>query len=189
MKQFNNVKSGQVLIFIFFFLLTLGVLAGSLAVMWQSQVRTLSSEKEGLIALYLAQAGIERAKIEVLSTNGMNLIGAGRCPDVGSSPPCPVSTDPNGYPDLDPDTTDNYFSYYYFQIVWDPLGVPNRILITGRGEVRDANNVVIGCREIEVKVDGIEDADGLPTGLSTDPPDGTDDDGSGTIADWSWREI
>ena len=41
-----------------------GILAGGLAVMWQADIRISSLEKDSLTAFYLAQAGIERAKIE-----------------------------------------------------------------------------------------------------------------------------
>ncbi len=127
MKQFNNVKSGQVLIFIFFFLLIIGILAGSLAFMWQSQTRTLSSEKEGLIAFYLAQAGIERAKISARynlanPTDWFNFSG-------------------------------NNTTQYNFTVI--NSGELNRTL-EGRGRRRDISSNVIAEKRITVNITGIE---------------------------------
>jgi len=59
------MKKGQALLFVFFLLLIVGILGGALANMWQAEINTRFSEKEGLIAFYLTQAGIERAKIEL----------------------------------------------------------------------------------------------------------------------------
>ena len=61
-EQFNSKKS-QALLFVFFLLLIVGILAGALAVMWQAEIEIRGAEKEGLVAFYLAQAGIENAKI------------------------------------------------------------------------------------------------------------------------------
>lgn len=170
---------GQALLLVFLLLLIVGIMIGALASMWQAEIKIRSSEREGLIAFYLAQAGVERAKIELVSANGMSLTGAGRCPDVGSAPPCPASTDPQGYPDLDI-AGDNYTSYYYFQVEPYPVpGYPNRRVITGTGRVLDGIGDVVGYREVEVVVDNIED---------TVPPIGTDDDNSGISVAWSWRE-
>jgi Tfp pilus assembly protein PilX len=65
MKQFNNVKRGQALLFVFFLLLIVGILAGALANMWEAEIKTRASGRDSLIAFYLAQAGVERAKIEL----------------------------------------------------------------------------------------------------------------------------
>ncbi len=61
MEQFNNVK-GQALFFVLFLLAIFGALSGALAVMWETQTRVRALDRDGCIALYLAQAGIERAK-------------------------------------------------------------------------------------------------------------------------------
>lgn len=57
------MKKGQTILFVLFLLAVLGILSGTTAVMWQSELMTRSSEKEGLAALYIAQAGLERGKI------------------------------------------------------------------------------------------------------------------------------
>ena len=67
MKQFNHVKRGQALLFVFFLLLMVGILAGALAVVCEAEIKTRSLERDGLIAFYLAQAGIEGAKIELIN--------------------------------------------------------------------------------------------------------------------------
>ncbi|MFH1339346.1 MAG: hypothetical protein ABIH40_05845 [Candidatus Omnitrophota bacterium] len=56
---------GQALLLVFLLLLIVGILVSALASMWQAEIRVRSLEKEGLGAFYLAQAGIERAKIEL----------------------------------------------------------------------------------------------------------------------------
>ena len=58
-------RKGQALLFVFFLLLIVGILAGALAVMWPAEIKTRGLERDGLIAFYLAQAGVERAKIEL----------------------------------------------------------------------------------------------------------------------------
>jgi len=162
-EQFNNNKSGQVLIFVFFLLLIIGILAGSLAVMWQSQIKTFSSEKEGLIAFYLAQAGIERGKIEVLygywSAGTYNI---------------------NNQNNLDL-AGDNY-QFFYDIVIVNPMpgggGTTRRLTATGR--VLDLANNEIARRQIQVDVSGIQDLV---------PPVNIDDDLLGSIVAWSWREL
>lgn len=56
--------------FALFILAVFGALSAGLAVMWESEMRTRASGRDGLIAFYLAQAGIERAKIELANNEG-----------------------------------------------------------------------------------------------------------------------
>lgn len=75
MRQFSNVKKAQAIIFVLFILAVLGTVSGGLAVMWQSELQTRSSERDGLVAFYLAQAGVERAKIELANNEGWAGVG------------------------------------------------------------------------------------------------------------------
>jgi Tfp pilus assembly protein PilX len=54
---------GQALFFVLFLLAIFGALSGTLAVMWETQNRVRALDRDGSFALYLAQAGIEQAKI------------------------------------------------------------------------------------------------------------------------------
>ncbi len=65
------MAAGQALLFAIYMLSLSVILAGALAAMWGAQTRTRSLSRDGLIAFYLAQAGIERAKIE--GSSGANL--------------------------------------------------------------------------------------------------------------------
>jgi hypothetical protein len=54
---------GQALIFVLMLLLTVGIFLGYLSSMWEVETQVRALERNGMIALYMAQAGIERAKI------------------------------------------------------------------------------------------------------------------------------
>ncbi len=58
----RNQKSQAILLIIFLLLLS-GILIGALSVMWKSEIRTRYYGKEGMVAFYLAEAGIEQAKV------------------------------------------------------------------------------------------------------------------------------
>ena len=62
-----ETRKSQALVFVLFILAVFGALAGGIAVMWESEIRTRSSDRNSLIAFYLAQAGVERAKRAVLN--------------------------------------------------------------------------------------------------------------------------
>ncbi|RLI02085.1 hypothetical protein DRO38_04375 [Candidatus Bathyarchaeota archaeon] len=57
------MRKAQVLLFVLFFLLILGVLVSALAVMWRADIQTRISEREAFQAFYLAQAGVAQGKI------------------------------------------------------------------------------------------------------------------------------
>jgi Tfp pilus assembly protein PilX len=57
------MQKGQVFIFVFLFLLIVSIMVSGLFSIWQAERRI--SEGDRLIALYAAQAGIERAKIQL----------------------------------------------------------------------------------------------------------------------------
>lgn len=58
-------RKAQALLIILFIMVLAGTLMIGLSVMWQADIKTLSLEKDGIGAFYLAQAGLERAKTEL----------------------------------------------------------------------------------------------------------------------------
>jgi len=88
-------KNGQALSFSIFLLALAGMLASAVAGIWGNALRLRSLETRSLSAFYLAQAGIERAKIEAKSgavTGGWSsaqTLGGGRysyyIEDIGSN--------------------------------------------------------------------------------------------------------
>lgn len=138
--------------------------------MWESGVQISSSQELGSQALYLAQAGIERAKIEVFY---------GYWP-TGSE----YTTTINNQSDLDI-SGDNYQFRYDMEITTPDSGNTRTIRATGR--ILDLANNEIVRRRIEIAVDDIQDLVDNVTGLP--PPDGIDDDLLGTQIVWSWVEI
>ena len=176
----------QVLIFAIVFLALLAIMSTGVFHGLESVINVSGSHEKNTQAFYLAQAGIERAKIELTMPGGMLIINAGLCPTVGS-PPCPASMNLPalglGYSDfagLVPATGDT--STYYFRIV--PAGATS-VAITGIGEVCDMANNVIASREIEVTVNGIEDSVDNSSGI---PPGDNQDDTivDNSIASCSW---
>lgn len=125
-RGINGMGRGQALIFVFFLLVIVGILAGALANMWQAEIQTRTAERDGLIAFYLAQAGIERAKIE--ARNG-------------------VITAPNW---SSAQTLGD--GRYYFYI--ENIGA-NQRLLRSIGQRLDSSGNVIAERRIEVRVQGI----------------------------------
>lgn len=60
-------NKGQVILLVMFLLALSGTLIGGLSIMWRNEINIRSLEKNNLLAFYIAQAGIERAKIELKS--------------------------------------------------------------------------------------------------------------------------
>ncbi|TAN62306.1 hypothetical protein EPN16_01895 [bacterium] len=158
-SQARLASVGQAMLFALFILAVFGALSAGLAAMWESEMRTRASDRDSLIALYLTQAGIERAKMLVLSgywAPGTYTIASQNGLDVAG---------------------DNY------QFLYD-IGITNsggtaRTLI-GTGRVLDLSGNELARREIQITVNGISDI--LPL-------DGLDDNMSGSPQAWSWREI
>ena len=77
-------KTGQALVFAIFLLALAGMLASAVAGIWGNALRLRSLETRSLSAFYLAQAGIEEAKIWARNNPGSNLtsgwiiLGGGR---------------------------------------------------------------------------------------------------------------
>ncbi|OQX54092.1 MAG: hypothetical protein B5M48_01670 [Candidatus Omnitrophica bacterium 4484_213] len=63
MGVLSSERSQVIFIFVFFLLLLTVILGGALAVMWTAESKARRIQRESLRAFYLAQAGIERAKI------------------------------------------------------------------------------------------------------------------------------
>lgn len=158
-----KVVKGQILIVTFFLLIIVAILTWGLLHMWESGVKHPLLREHSLRAFYLAQAGIERAKIEVL--NNVNLNGC------QPGPTC----DNHWFIDLD-DVADSNTWNYRFEVT-GAASATQRI-ITGVGQVLDKNGNEVARRVIEVTVDNIDDQ--LPSGL----PDGIDDDSSGILLIW-----
>jgi hypothetical protein len=62
-------RKGQVLLVVFMMLLLIGTLVAGVSLMWQSGVNNADSARDSLRAFYLAQAGIERARAEIVVAN------------------------------------------------------------------------------------------------------------------------
>lgn len=150
---------GQAMFFALFIVAVFGTLSAGLAVMWESEIRTRSSDRDSLTAFYLAQAGIERAKILVLSgywtPGNYNIVNQNSLDVAG----------------------DNY--QFLYDITIANSGGTSRTLI-GTGKVLDLSGNELAHREIQMTVGGISD---------TLPLDGLDDNMTGSLQAWSWREI
>jgi len=161
----------QTLIFTIFFLLIVGILAAALVGMWRGQTQVSIYQRHAITAFYLACAGAERAKVEVLD-------------DVSLSGWCPSDNPDDWYTDLDIPGDNLRFRRYKFrvEIVKTPSGLPtDRRRIRGVGEVLDANSNILTHREITLTVEGVGDI--IP------PHDGKDDDFSAEVVDGTWQEI
>lgn len=153
------MKKAQVMVFVLFIIGVVSVISGALTIMWESEMRTRSSEREGLTAFYLAQAAIERGKILVLYNYWL----------AGS------------YNVLNNNELDNPVDAYqfFYDIIITNSGGASRT-IHGIGRVLDSGGTEIARREIQVTVTGIVDAVA---------PTFQDDDLTGGISAWSWQEI
>lgn len=120
-------KKGQALVFVLFILAVFGALAGGLAVMWESEIRTRDLDRDGLIAFYLAQAGIENAKIWAKNNPG-TLSFSNPWVSLGGG-------------------------WYNFTVA-DP-GIPNSRTLNSTGQVQDASGNIIAERQLNVQVQGI----------------------------------
>lgn len=160
-------RKAQALLFVLFLFLITGALLGALTVMWNAAARISGYNFYGDIAFYLAQAGVERAKVEVLDNYWT------AC---NEWLPGPGSND--WYTDMDV-SGDNYTYEYNFHIINSSGHSSDLRHLTGQGRVRDAGGSVIAFRELGATVEDIVD---------TPPRDGFDDDLSGEVKAYSWRE-
>lgn len=163
----QRYRNSQVLIVILFLLFIVGILAWGLIGVLESEIKIIPLQEHNLVAFYLAQAGIEQAKIEVLY--GYWSAGTSQGPDTAA----------NNYWSQNLDIAGDSYTYEYRYTIVTPAGSTQRGL-TGEGRVLDVNNNVLAQRQIVVTVTGIRDSA---------PPAGEDDDETGGILPWSWREI
>ncbi|MFH1771697.1 MAG: hypothetical protein ABH872_02680 [Candidatus Omnitrophota bacterium] len=117
------IKS-QALLFVLFLLLLAGIFIVSLSGMWQSEILSRSEEKYSTAVFYLAQGGIERAKIE--AKNGVVTAPAWSGPFVLG--------------------TGRYFFYI------EDIGSGER-LIRSAGEILDSSGNIIARRQIRQEVE------------------------------------
>lgn len=61
-KAVGKHNKGQAFLFVFFLFLLAGILASGLSNIWESSTQTYGATRNGILAFYLAQAGLERAK-------------------------------------------------------------------------------------------------------------------------------
>ncbi len=158
----------QALIFAIFLLFIGAVISVGLMNLWEPTMLASSLQEKNLIAFYLAQAGVERAKIEILKNVSL-------------------SGDSIDFSGLD-ESGDNYNFYYNFSV--SVSGTRRDIIGRGKVYIRNQDGTdgkLIAHREVAVTVDGIVDNVNNATGLP--PADGIDDDLSGSIVSGSWREI
>lgn len=150
---------GQALFFVFILLLIVGILGGTLGAMWKSEIRMRMLENEGMIVFYFAQAGIERAKIELRYNSAWDPDGSVfyNLPSFGSEWGYAIDVLPVG-------------------------GSPGQRDIVCRGGKRSdasvawsASEVLEIERRIRVRIQGIDT-----------PPPATGDDAE--VA-WSWQQI
>ncbi|MDD5729545.1 MAG: hypothetical protein PHN57_00240 [Candidatus Omnitrophica bacterium] len=151
-----SIKKGQVLIFVLFFLAIISVILGSTAVMWSSELKMRSGIRDRMIALYLAQAAVERAKVEIVR----DVTLTGDKPNSGND-----DLASSWYQELDI-AGDNYTFRYKYNVTINGL----QRTIIGRGRVVDSTNKLLAEKDIVVIVSGIQD-DG--TGKDKNPPNNT----------------
>lgn len=60
-----SINKGQALLLVFLLSSIVGILAGALGIMWRSEFRIRSFEEDSLAAFYLAETGVERAKVRL----------------------------------------------------------------------------------------------------------------------------
>ena len=125
----------QTLISVVFFLLIVGILAAILTGVWQGYITISSRLRYRVVAFYLAQAGVERAKIRVLKN--VNFSG-----------------DSGWYTDLDDHPNDDVTFRYKFLV--RKIG-SNQREIKGIGEVLSANSNILARRKIVLVVEGVKD--------------------------------
>ncbi len=164
MKRYKNTdpwRKAQALLVVLLLLFVAGILSAGAARLFQTESRIVPLQQQGMAAFYLAQAGIERAKIEALYGHW----------GFGSTT--------SAWQDMD--SAGNFIYRYRYTIV-NPGGGSTERTLTGEGQVvnKDDTSQVYAVRQIEVIVEGIEDIAA---------PIGEDDNEQGAVKPWSWKEI
>ncbi len=126
------MNKGQAILLVLFLVLIIGILSAALSSMWQSEINTRTLGRDSLTAFYMAQSGLEEAKI-----------WARRNPDSGSWPSLPYDS---GWV--------NFTGGRYRFFVEDSGGLNRRIY--NRGQKLDSAGNVAAERQISLDVSGIE---------------------------------
>ena len=116
------------MLFVLVLTVGLGLITAALTVMWRSEIQTRTAERDGLLAFYLAQAGLEHAKAQLATAEGWQgditmALGEG--------------------------------TYRIFQIQGVPCGggpYQTCRAITANGKVRDAALQIVAARRITARV-------------------------------------
>lgn len=156
------MRKTQTILLVLFFMILVVLLTTTLFFLLRQEMRTQRQREHALVAFYLAQAGIEQAKIDALSSYWA--VGTYYFPGPGQD---------SWLDDLYPDLPDDY-SYQYNYILENPGG--NTRVITGQGQVLK-DSEILAFKRLRVEIDGIEDTLG----------DGQDDNLEGTQI--SWEEL
>jgi hypothetical protein len=144
-------ERGQTMILIIFLLALLTILTTGLHELWQANMPTYTGARYGMQAFYLAQAGIERAKLAALNTtvsfsqplcNDATNQSCGYCYYImhENITPVPVCSATNALP-----------IKYLYNFTVTTMGGNTRKLI-GRGLVLDRANVTIAARLINLTI-------------------------------------
>ena len=152
MDQKLQCEKGQTMILIVFLLALLTILTTGLHELWQANMTTYNAARYGIQAFYLAQAGIERAKLAALNTTA-NF----------SEPPCADNTNQScGYCNyIMHDTitpvpmcaqTNALPVKYLYNFTVTNIGGTQRLLF-GRGLVLDSANITLAARQINLTID------------------------------------
>lgn len=131
----GSIKA-QALFFALICLIIVGIIAGGLMHMWESGIRVPDVHEDSLAAFYLAQAGIERAKIWARHNNDYNI--------------WPSNPNQSSWINLDLERR------YNFE-VGTISGFPDWRLLTATGQRLDSAGNVLAERRIRVVVEKIED--------------------------------
>jgi hypothetical protein len=151
MKRVRAPEQGQTMILIIFLLALLTVLTTGLHDLWQMNMPTYRAARYNMQAFYLAQAGIERAKLAALNTT--TTFSEPLCADTTpqscgycnyimpeNTSAVPTCTQTNALP----------VKYLYNFTVTNIGGSQRRLY--GRGLVLDSANVTLAARQINLTI-------------------------------------
>jgi hypothetical protein len=143
---------GQTMILVVFLLALLTILTTGLHELWQMNMPTYKAARYGLQAFYLAQAGIERAKLAALGT--VTTFTEPLCGDTTtqSCGYCYYIMQDNGTGFLPCSQTHALPMKYLYNFTVTNIG-GNQRTVTGRGRVLDLANTTIAQRQISLTID------------------------------------
>jgi Tfp pilus assembly protein PilX len=146
-----HCEKGQTMILIIFLLAILTILTTGLHELWQANMPTYTAARYGMQAFYLAQAGIERAKLAALNTTAN--FTEPLCADTTNQScgycyyimyenvtPFPTCSQTNALP----------IKYLYNFTVTNIGGTQRQLF--GRGLVLDSANTTLAARQINLTI-------------------------------------